>query len=268
MLLKGCLSVDMKVDSRVGIIVQARVGSTRLPGKVTLPFHGGKGVLELLLQRVEARFGNREDVVLLVATTTSTLDDAIVAVAKRCGALVYRGSEEDVLKRFVDAATWAGTDRLVRVCADNPFLDMDAVELLIERIGREEHDYIAFAMSDGTPSIKTHYGFWPEAVRLDALRRVEGYTKEKLYREHVTNYIYLHPNRFDIDLLPIDRKIEELSNIRLTLDTPEDFEMQRVIYGCCLKKYGKIELRLVLRILELFPEFQEKMEQQIQLNSK
>lgn len=268
MLLRGCLSVDMGIDCRIGIIVQARVGSSRLPGKVILPFHDGKGVLELLLERIGARFGDREDVVLLVATTTSTLDDAIVAVTRRCGVSLYRGSEEDVLKRFVDAATWAGTDCLIRVCADNPFLDMDAVELLIERIGHGEHDYIAFAMSDGTPSIKTHYGFWPEAVTLDALKRVEGYTKEKLYREHVTNYIYMHPDRFDIDFVPIDREIEEQPNIRLTLDTPEDFEMQRLIYGCCLKKQGKIEPRLVLRILDLFPEFQERMRHQIQLNSK
>ncbi len=258
----------MEAKSKIGIILQARVGSTRLPEKMILPFHDGKGVLELLLQRMEVRFADRVDVVLLVATTTSPLDDAIAAIAERHGISLFRGSEEDVLKRFVDAATYAGTERLIRVCADNPFLDMDAVELLVERVGRQEHDYIAFATSDNTPSIKTHYGFWPEAVRLDALRRVAEATTEKIYREHVTNYIYTCPDGFDIDFIPIDREIEEKPNIRLTLDTPEDFETQRAIYACCLDKYGKIEPRLVLRILDAFPGFYEQMERQIRLNSK
>ncbi|MFA5650576.1 MAG: NTP transferase domain-containing protein [Proteiniphilum sp.] len=258
----------MEAKSKIGIILQARVGSTRMPGKMILPFHDGKGVLELLLQRMEARFAGRENVVLLVATTVNPLDDAIAAIAEKSGVPLFRGSEEDVLKRFVDAATYAETERLIRVCADNPFLDIDAIEVLLRRIGRQHHDYIAFATSDGTPSIKTHYGFWPEAVRLDALTRVAGATTERIYREHVTNYIYTYPDGFDLDLIPIDREIEEKPNIRLTLDTPEDFEMQQAIYARCLEKYGKIETRLVLQILDAFPGFYEQMKRQIGLNTK
>lgn len=268
MLSGECRSADMERESKTGIILQARMGATRLPGKMVRPFYGEKGVLELLLQRLEERFTYQPDVAMLVATTVTPSDDLITEIAERCGFPVFRGSEEDVLRRFIDAATYAGIGKIIRICADNPFLDMDALDRLIRRISRQDHDYIAFSTSDGIPSIKTHYGFWPEAVRSDALERVAQATTEKLYREHVTNYIYTHPDGFDIDLIPIPREIEENGNIRLTLDTPEDFEMQRTIYAHCLERYGKIDIRSVLQTLEAFPGFYEQMKRQIRLNIK
>ncbi|MDR2811205.1 MAG: hypothetical protein LBB84_11740 [Tannerellaceae bacterium] len=258
----------MKKESKTGIIIQARMGATRLPGKMIKPFYEEKGVLELLLQRLEKRFARQPDVAMLVATTVNPSDDLIAEIAERCGFLVFRGSEEDVLRRFIDAATYAGVEKMIRVCADNPFLDMDALAELIRRTGTQAHDYIAFSTSEGTPSIKTHYGFWPEAVRLDALKRVADAITEKIYREHVTNYIYTHPHGFSVDLIPVPREIEENGNIRLTLDTPQDFEMQRTIYARCMERYGRIDIPSVLETLEVFPGFYEQMKQQIHLNAK
>ena len=261
-------SANMEGDSKTGIIIQARIGATRLPGKMVRPFYGEKGVLELLLQRLKERFAHQRGVTMLVATTVNLSDDLIAEIAERCGFPVFRGSEEDVLRRFIDAAAYAGIGKIIRVCADNPFLDMDALDMLLSRFRRQDHDYIAFSTSEGIPSIKTHYGFWPEAVRSDALERVAKATTEKLYREHVTNYIYTHSDDFDIDFIPIPREIEENGNIRLTLDTPEDFEMQRTIYACCMERYGRIDIRSVLETLEVFPGFYEQMKQQIRLNIK
>ncbi|MEA4919252.1 cytidylyltransferase domain-containing protein [Proteiniphilum sp.] len=258
----------MKKEDRAGIIIQARMGATRLPAKMVRPFHDGKGVLELLLQRLNSRFALRRDVAMVVATTVNPSDDLIAEVADKCNFPVFRGSEEDVLGRFIDAAASAGVAKLIRVCADNPFLDMDALDELINRITVQPHDYIAFSRSDGTPTIKTHYGFWPEVVRLDALRRVADTTAEKLYHEHVTNYIYTHPEGFEIDLIPIPRAIEENGNIRLTLDTLEDFEMQRTIYARCMERHGRIDISSVLETLDTFPDFYEQMKQQILLNTK
>jgi Spore coat polysaccharide biosynthesis protein F, CMP-KDO synthetase homolog len=258
----------METECKTGIILQARMGSTRLPGKMIRPFYDGKGVLELLLKRLKDRFVHRPDVIMLVATTLNPSDDTIVAVSKRCDIPVFRGSEEDVLRRFIDATAYTGTDRLIRVCADNPFLDMEALDILLGRIRCQHHDYIAFATSDGIPSIKTHYGFWPEAVRSDALLRIAQATTEKLYHEHVTNYIYTHMDSFDIDFIPIPPEIEGNENIRLTLDTPEDFEIQHRIYAYCLERYGKIDIPSVLQTLDAFPGFYEQMKRQIQLNIK
>lgn len=258
----------MEKEDTTGIIIQARMGATRLPGKMVRPFYGEKGVLELLLQRFKERFAHRQDIVMLVATTVHPSDDLIAEIAERNGYLLFRGSEEDVLQRFIDAASYAGVEKMLRICADNPFLDMDAVEILIRRISMQPHDYIAFSTSEGIPSIKTHWGFWPEAVRLDALKQVAQATSEKLYHEHVTNYIYTHPDDFDIDLIPIPQEIEENENIRLTLDTPEDFEMQRTIYDRCIERHGRIDIRSVLDTLEAFPAFYAQMKQQILLNIK
>lgn len=268
MLLGGCLLTDMEKGDTTGIIIQARMGATRLPGKMIRPFYEEKGILELLLQRLKERFARKQEIVMLVATTVNPSDNLIEEIGERCGFSVFRGSEEDVLRRFIDAASYAGTGRLIRICADNPFLDMDAVEMLAGRINAQYHDYIAFSTSEGIPTIKTHYGFWPEAVRSDALKRVAEATTESLYREHVTNYIYTHPDGFTIDLIPIPRQVEENSNIRLTLDTPEDFEMQRTIYARCMERCGRIDIQSVLETLEAFPGFYEQMKQQICLNIK
>lgn len=258
----------MKKEGAIGIIIQARMGATRLPGKMVRPFHGEKGVMELLLQRLKERFSTQKGVVMLVATTVNPMDDLLVTIAEKWDFPLFRGEEEDVLQRFIDAASSAGVEKLIRVCADNPFLDMDTLEELISRIAVQSQDYIAFSTSQGVPTIKTHWGFWPEAVSLDALKRVAHETTEKLYREHVTNYIYTHPEYFDIELIPIPKEVEEKKDIRLTLDTPEDFEMQRIIYARSLERHGKIDIASVLETLEAFPGFYLRMRQQILLNTK
>lgn len=265
---RECRLTDMEKENRTAIIIQARMGATRLPGKMTMPFYEEKGVFELLLSRLRERFGHRPEVMMVVATTENRSDDLIAEIAERNDFPLFRGSEEDVLRRFIDAAAFAQAEKVVRVCADNPFLDMDALDELMARMNNQPHDYIAFCTADGTPSIKTHYGFWPEAVRADALRRVEKATTEKLYREHVTNYIYSHADDFTIDFISIPHEIETQGSIRLTLDTMADFEMQRTIYARCMEEHGKIDLRSVLEILDQFPEFYVQMREQIRLNTK
>lgn len=256
------------VKERIGVIIQARVGSTRLPSKMILPFYEGKSVLELLLLRLRERFALKKEVAVLVATTNNSSDDAIVFLSEKVGIPVFRGSEHDVLQRFIDGAAYIKTDRLIRVCADNPFLDMNALEILVEHINVKENDYIAFSTSEGTPTIKTHYGFWAEAVGVGALKKVAKMTDDKVYHEHVTNYIYTHVECFDIDFIPIPREIEMNKKIRLTLDTYADFEMQQEIYAKCMERFGEIGMRSVLSTLDLFPQFYEQMQEQIRLNVK
>lgn len=252
-------------DNKCGIIIQARTGSTRLPRKMALPFYEGKGILQLLLERIRAAVPEGTEVV--VATTDAAGDDVICDIARDCGCRIFRGSEEDVLSRFIGAAGHYGLDRVLRICADNPFLDMDCMLNILRLLSDGVADYYAYATSAGLPSMKTHYGFWCEGVRVDALRRVAGLTSEKLYHEHVTNYIYAHPEIFSLSFTQIPPQLDSNRRIRLTLDTAEDFAMQQQIYARVMQ-LGGISTDRVMQVLESDPAYYERMEQQIKSNSK
>lgn len=252
-------------NDKCGIIIQARTGSTRLPRKMALPFYEGKGILQLLLGRIIDAVPQGIDVV--VATTTKEADDVICDIAGDCGCSTFRGSEDDVLARFIGAAENYGLDRVLRICADNPFLDMDCMLNILHLLSDGVADYYAYATSAGLPTMKTHYGFWCEGVRVDALHRVARLTQEKLYHEHVTNYIYAHPEKFSLSLTQIPAALEHNRRIRLTLDTAQDFAMQQQIYASVMQ-LGGITTDHVMQVLQADPSYYERMEQQIKSNSK
>ena len=244
-------------------IVQARMGSTRLPGKILLPFYEGHSILELLIKKL-FRIPNAS---VVVATSEKEADDRIAEVAGKMGALVYRGAENDVLERFIQAATFYRAQHIIRVCSDNPFLELASIGNLMERASENNVDYISFHIQ-GKPSIKTHYGFWTEYVTLDALKRVAEMTSQTIYHEHVTNYIYEHPQLFDIDWIKGPDILNGVNNIRLTIDTETDFENARKIYMdiCMDDLYPTIEK--VVSYLQQHPECFIIMDEQIKMNSK
>lgn len=251
------------MDMNLGIIIQARTGSTRLPNKMVLPFFENKGILEILLQRlINADMG----VQIIVATTTNAKDDIIADVAKKHGCIVYRGSEENVLSRFVEASAENKIDRIIRVCADNPFLDISFLRKQIESFS-SNNDYVCYALSDGTPTILTHYGFWAEGVSLKALEKVQKMTSEKKYMEHVTNYIYNHPNDFDIKRIYIPKEIEK-RKIRLTIDTQKDFSLAQVIYRQLFDPKNDINATNVIKLVEKNTEWLKQMNEEINKNIK
>lgn len=248
-----------------GIIIQARTGSTRLPQKMVLPFYDGKCIIRILLERMKLEFN---EIPVIVATTTNTGDDIIADITAGNNCLSFRGSEEDVLDRFISAAETFGLSTVARVCADNPFIDMKGIRTLLEYLAiNPETDYVTFARRDGTPAMKTHYGFWAEAVRVDALKKSASLTTDKLYHEHVTNFIYANRDIFKVDYLAIPEEIDNNNRIRLTLDTAEDFEMQKDIFAKVMEK-GEITTDNVLDIINGNPEYFERMEKQIIRNSK
>lgn len=203
------------------IIVQARVGSTRFPNKMTIPFYDGHGMLHYLLSRMVK---TNISVPLILAIPDSAENDILQKIGLDLGLKIFRGSENDVLQRFIDAAIYYSATSIIRVCADNPFLDIESVNTLIEALNKNESDYISFCLADGTPTIKTHYGFWAEAVRLSTLKSVATQTTEKLYREHVTNYIYAHPEKYSRHCLSLNSFVEANSWARFTVDTAQDFQ--------------------------------------------
>lgn len=250
---------------RTGIIIQARLGSTRLPRKMILPFFESQTLLDILLQRLTDTLPNTP---IILATTTAAQDDSLASIAKNHEVAVYRGSEENVLSRFIEAAEENSIDRIIRVCADNPLLDAHSIDRMIQESTRRDVDYWCFSTSERLPTIKTGYGFWAEAVTLSALQKVAQRTDEKQYLEHVTNYIYAHPEQFSIHFEPIDEAMEAQTDIRLTVDTEADFKLMQEIYRTVLEEKIALRAKPLLERIQRNPRWQTVMKQEMQANLK
>ena len=245
-------------------LIQARLGSTRLPGKILKPFFQNQSILDLLIEKLKQIAGT--DIIL--ATSTSENDNPLEEFAKQRGVDFFRGSETDVLQRFIGAAEHFGANRLIRICSDNPFLELKSIQELINYVtSNPEFDYVSFNVG-GTPSIKTHYGFWTEYVTLDALRKVASLTNEALYHEHVTNYIYTHPEQFRIKLLNTPEELIKHSDIRLTIDTETDFKNAQAVYADLVQTTAYPTIADIIGYLDLHPQYYQTLKQEISKNSK
>lgn len=194
----------------VAIIVQARMAATRLPGKVLMPLGSGTILEQLVLRMRRCRNAS-----IIVATTTNPADDSIVVASEALGVRYLRGSEDDVLSRFVAALDAADADIGVRVTADSPLVDPRTIDALVELLATRPLDYVSTAI-DGTLPL----GLGAEAFRADALRRANRETRSAWDREHVTPYLKRTDKGFRIGGLPSPRG--DFSHVRVTVDTPQD----------------------------------------------
>lgn len=247
------------------IIIQARVGSTRLPSKMILPFYKEEGIFSILTDRLLSEF-DRNNIIL--ATSNSAKDDVLEQIASSKKIHCYRGSESDVLQRFIDAASHFDAKKIIRVCADNPFLDLPSLRNLYNNLESNDLDYIAYATSSNTPTIKTHYGFWAEGTCIDTLQKIKEATTESLYHEHVTNFIYTHPDLFKIKLMTIPIEIENHQRLRLTIDTANDFAIQKSIFKAIFEEKPSFTAKDVCNYLDKNPEYYTTMENEIIKNQK
>jgi len=205
--------------TRTVAIIQARTGSTRLPGKVLLPLLS-EPLLVHVVRRVER--ATRLDAVV-VATTTMPGDDAIVELGSRAGWLVSRGSEMDLLERYLEAARAHGAERVVRITSDCPLIDPTVVDEVVAALDAAGADYASNTLEPRT----FPRGLDVEAMTMDALERAGRDDRDPASREHATPYLYRHPERFRLAGV---RLSEDLSAHRWTVDTPEDYELVRRIY--------------------------------------
>lgn len=228
-------------QGKIVAIIQARMGSTRLPGKV-LREVGGKPILEILIKRL--RRSRRIDSIL-VATTEKAEDNGIVDLATKVGVEWYRGSEDDVLKRFIDASRAVNADIVIRVTADNPLTDPELMDSLIEAHLKNRADY--------TRCTGVILGTAVEVVNRVTLGNVYPIAEQAEYREHVTYYILTHPELFKTHTVDFGLNYPHL---RLTVDTEEDLDLMRKLY----EGLGKLEGLSVKRIVEFLtahPEIYE-----------
>lgn len=248
-----------------GIIIQARTGSTRLHNKILLPFYGEERIIDILIANIRRACPDKK---IVLATTVRPQDDVLAQVAAEAGILCYRGSEDNVLERFIEAARTFGIERLIRVCSDNPFLQADSfARFFREHDARPQTDYLSYAFADGRPTIKSHLGLYAELVTRDALERAARLTQEKLYVEHVTIYLYTHPEEFRVALLPLPEELEGRTDLRFTLDTAEDFALLQELYRTHREETDG-SVGALLRLVQAHPEYRAKMLENIAKNEK
>ena len=248
---------------QIGIIIQARMGSTRLPGKILKKFYGEDTLLENLLNNL-----HKVGVKVIVATSVNENNDDLEVFLKEKGELVYRGSENDVLDRFIKAAEENQVDGIVRICSDNPFMDWHGVAQLIEKAKNSNADYIGFRVND-TPSILTHFGFWGEYVTLDALKRVASTTLEgSPAHEHVTYHVYKHPEEYKCEWIQCPESLQGRYDIRLTIDTLEDLVNAQQVYAGLRDKETNFTLQDVIQYLDAHQVIKKSMMSSISKNKK
>lgn len=197
-------------------VVQARMGSTRLPGKVLADL-GGRPVLQLMLERLTRAHVDR----LVVATSNRPGDDPVADLAEALGVPVVRGSEADVLGRFLLALDRFPADDVVRLTADCPLIDPLVVDAAIGLHRRTGADYTSNTLERTFPD-----GLDVEVVRAEALCTAAAEATRPDEREHVTPFLHHHPDRFTLASL---ETAEQLGHERWTLDTPADLERLRTI---------------------------------------
>ncbi|MCB6992354.1 glycosyltransferase family protein [bacterium 210820-DFI.6.37] len=209
---------------KLGCIIQARTTSTRLPQKVlkTLDFETNTCILENVIHRVSRVSEINE---IIVATTTNPSDDKIQKLVEKKGVLCYRGSELDVLERYYEAARLCHLDTVIRITSDCPFIDADVISDLIHQYKESNCDYISNGQNRTYP-----HGLDCEIFSFKALEQAYYEGKDSFYREHVTTFLYSNPERFRLGSLEL--KNENYSNIRITVDTQEDY-----ILACLIQDY-------------------------------
>lgn len=225
---------------RVTVVIQARMGSTRLPGKV-LEDLGGLPVLAWVVRACRAS-GQADAVV--IATSTAPQDDAVAELAASLGVPVVRGSEHDVLNRYVAALEEHPSDALVRITADCPFTDPAVIDAVVAAWRADPaYDYVSTVLVRTLP-----HGLDVELVTADALRRVNG-TATAHHRAHVTSGIYTDPTTYDLLGLSF---APDATDLRITLDTPEDLVALRAIVA--ERGTGIASRREILALLRARPD--------------
>lgn len=209
---------------RTVAIIQARMGSTRLPGKVLLPLDGST-VLGWVVRRVTAC--RRIDRVV-VATSREAADDAVAVEAQRHGAALFRGSEADVLSRYCGAAREHEAGRIVRVTADCPLYDPGLLCTMLERFDAIEASGVAIDyLSNGHGGRSWPRGLDTEIFARTTLETVCAEASQPHELEHVTPYIYQHPERFALHgFAATENRAEQ----RWTLDTADDWRLIEAVY--------------------------------------
>ncbi|MEK7729156.1 MAG: glycosyltransferase family protein [candidate division KSB1 bacterium] len=210
---------DRKDACRPAVILQARMGSQRLPGKV-LRLVAGKPMLEWCLLRLADSQRCRR---VIVATSTAQADDAVENFCAQRGTPCFRGSEDDVLLRYYEAAQKFQTDPVIRITADCPLIDARVLDDMLAAFAASDADYLSNTLERTFP-----LGLDVEIFSSSALLRAQHEATQRFEREHVTPFFYQHPERFKLASFKHDA---DWSHLRVTVDTHEDWQVADNVYS-------------------------------------
>lgn len=225
---------------KTGIIVQARMGSTRLPGKVLMDLCGAP-MLVRVIERLKQARGVDE---IIVATSTHAADDMVEKTAQSQGIKVFRGSEDDVLSRYYYAAKQQKLDIVIRVTADCPLIDPGVISDILEFYKNNQYDIVSNATAD--PQYRTYpRGLDTEIFSFAALENAFFNATKQSHREHVTLFIYENT-----DKKYYYKQKDDKSYFRWTVDTQEDFELVENIYKRLYHGENNFYQDAILELLE------------------
>lgn len=232
---------------KVGAIIQARMNSTRLPGKVMLKICE-KTILTHDIERIKRSKCIDE---IIVATTTNTQDDLIYAEARCQGVKGFRGSEENVLDRYYQAAEENNLDIIVRLTADCPLIDWEIIDAAVNTYlrNREQVDYVSNIIERTYPR-----GLDVEVFDFSLLKHLKKISLTLELQEHVTTHVELYPENYRLMHIKCDSNLEHL---RWTLDTTEDFKMIKTVYEKLYPTNPEFSTKDILNLLNDYPEIVE-----------
>ncbi len=205
--------------SRTVAIIQARMGASRLPGKMMLWLHGHP-VIEWVVRRTAS--AKKLDEVVVAIPDTPTDDVLASFLSNHLKAHIIRGDEQDVLGRFVKAGRHVNADRVVRICADNPMVSGEVIDDLIDFFDHNTCDY-AYNQGDSGRTNKYPDGLGAQITSFGTLEWLDKYVVNQSHREHCLSYIPEHPEQFAIKTFdPQDQRIAH-PELKLDLDTLDDY---------------------------------------------
>lgn len=230
----------------VNAIIQARCGSSRFPEKIFADIDG-KPLIWHVVNRLS--FAKTIDQII-IATTTNPKDDILAEWCEANGVKYYRGNENNVLNRYFMASSQNPSDIIVRITADDPFKEPRVIDEVINKLINEKLDLVTNNYPPSFPE-----GLDCEAFTFKTLSEAEHSATDNFEKEHVTQYIYRNPTKFQIGNV---QNVVNLSGMRWTIDKPADYEMVKAIY-----KYrnpnniGILLMDEILEILQNHPEIKE-----------
>ena len=208
---------------KVVAIIEARMESTRLPGK-SLKKICGKPMLELMIERIK-NSKNIDEIV--IATSTNLKNDEIEKLSKKLEVTCFRGSEEDVLDRVLNAAISCHAEIILELWGDCPLIDPNILDGMIDYFFDNEYDCIGTVL----PNFKKTYPLGISALifKTQTLQEIDNLTKNPIDRENVSNYIYEHPKKYRIASFPCPKNLR-YPNLRLVVDEYKDFELVKAVF--------------------------------------
>ena len=232
-------------NSKFACILQARISSTRLPGKILL---NGPSK-PLLIHTIERLKKSKLFTKIIVATTTSKIDDIIFDLCKKNNIIVYRGHPTNLLNRYYNCAKKFKIKNIIRITSDCPLIDSDIIDLMIKRFNEKKIDYLSNIHPPSLPD-----GFDVEIFTFEALKKTFSSAREDFQKEHVTPFMWDQPKKFLVENFLCTKEKYLYEKYRLTLDYKEDYYVITKIYNALYSQNKFYTLQKILRYIKKNPK--------------